>query len=126
MLRACTLAFTSLWEDHLHLISFAYNNSYNASIKITLLEVLFVRKFRLLFYWTTSKKESYLDLRCLYISRIVKFNNIKGNSRPKKKLADIRCRVLQLQVGESVFLKISPMIFILISVKLSLIFIGLF
>jgi len=32
MLRACVLDFKESWEDHLHLVEFSYNNSYQASI----------------------------------------------------------------------------------------------
>ncbi|MBM1124178.1 DDE-type integrase/transposase/recombinase, partial [Klebsiella pneumoniae] len=32
MLRACVLDFGGSWEDHLHLVEFAYNNSYHSSI----------------------------------------------------------------------------------------------
>ena len=32
MLWACVLGFGGSWEDHLHLVEFAYNNSYQTSI----------------------------------------------------------------------------------------------
>ncbi|MCI49010.1 retrotransposon protein, partial [Trifolium medium] len=32
MLRACVLEDEGSWSDYLHLIEFAYNNSYHASI----------------------------------------------------------------------------------------------
>ena len=32
MLRACVLDFNGIWEEHLPLLEFAYNNSYQASI----------------------------------------------------------------------------------------------
>ena len=32
MLQACVLDFRGSWEDHLHLVEFAYNNSYQVSI----------------------------------------------------------------------------------------------
>jgi hypothetical protein len=34
----------SRWEDYLHLVEFAYNNGYQASLKIILFEVLYGRK----------------------------------------------------------------------------------
>ena len=32
MLRACVLDFKGIWDDHLPLIEFAYNNNFQASI----------------------------------------------------------------------------------------------
>ena len=32
MLRACVLDFGGSWEEHLHLVEFAYNKSYHSSI----------------------------------------------------------------------------------------------
>ena len=34
MLRACVLDFRGSWEDHLPLVEFAYNNSYQSSIEM--------------------------------------------------------------------------------------------
>ena len=44
MLRACVLDFGGSWEDHLHLVEFSYNNSYQASIKMPPFEALYGRK----------------------------------------------------------------------------------
>ena len=35
MLRTCVLDLGGSWEDHLHLVEFAYNNSYQASIEMS-------------------------------------------------------------------------------------------
>jgi hypothetical protein len=44
MLRACVLSWRGSWEDHLALAEFAYNNSYQASIKMTPYEALYGRR----------------------------------------------------------------------------------
>ncbi|WMV13914.1 hypothetical protein MTR67_007299 [Solanum verrucosum] len=36
MLKACVIDFKGNWDDHLHLIEFAYNNSYHSSIGMAL------------------------------------------------------------------------------------------
>ncbi|TYJ95735.1 ty3-gypsy retrotransposon protein [Cucumis melo var. makuwa] len=41
MLRACALEFRGSWDSHLHLMEFAYNNSYQATIGITPFEALY-------------------------------------------------------------------------------------
>ena len=53
MLRACMLNFKGFWEDHLHLTEFAYNNSYQASIKMTSFEALHGGSVDLLYAGTT-------------------------------------------------------------------------
>jgi hypothetical protein len=44
MLRACVLSWKGSWEDHLALAEFAYNNSYQASIKMAPFEALYGRR----------------------------------------------------------------------------------
>ena len=43
LLRACVLDFEGSWEDHLHLVEFAYNNSYQSSIGMAPYEALYGR-----------------------------------------------------------------------------------
>ena len=40
MLRACVLDLKGSWEEHLPLVEFAYNNSYQASIQMAPYEAL--------------------------------------------------------------------------------------
>jgi hypothetical protein len=46
MLRSCILDFGGSWESHLHLIEFAYNNSYHSSIGMAPFEALYGRPCR--------------------------------------------------------------------------------
>jgi hypothetical protein len=41
MLRACALKYEKSWDKSLPYIEFSYNNSYRASIKMTLFEALY-------------------------------------------------------------------------------------
>ena len=43
MLRAYVLDLKGSWEEHLLLVEFAYNNSYQASIQMAPYEALYVR-----------------------------------------------------------------------------------
>ena len=43
MLQACILDLKGSWEEHLSLVEFAYNNSYQASIQMTPYEALYRR-----------------------------------------------------------------------------------
>ena len=52
MLRACVLDSRGSWEDHLPLVEFAYNNSYQASIQMAPYEALYGRPCRSPLCWT--------------------------------------------------------------------------
>ncbi|KAA0056320.1 gag protease polyprotein [Cucumis melo var. makuwa] len=52
MLRACVLKFSGSWDSHLHLMEFAYNNSYQATIVMARFEALY------------GRQKSYADERC--------------------------------------------------------------
>ncbi|KAL4020839.1 hypothetical protein IC575_019626 [Cucumis melo] len=41
MLRACALEFPGSWDSHLHLMEFAYNNSFQATIGMAPFEALY-------------------------------------------------------------------------------------
>lgn len=43
LLQASMLDFGDIWEEHLHLVEFAYNNSYQANIEIVPFEALYAR-----------------------------------------------------------------------------------
>ena len=46
MIRACVLDHKGSWEEHLPLVEFVYNNSYQASIQMTPYEALYRRPCR--------------------------------------------------------------------------------
>ena len=52
MLRACVLDLKGSWEEHLLLIEFAYNNSYQVSIQMAPYEALYGRPCRSPICWT--------------------------------------------------------------------------
>ena len=51
MLQACVLDLKGSWEEHLPLVEFAYNNSYQASIQMAPYEALYGRPCRSPIYW---------------------------------------------------------------------------
>src|SRR4051812_40375356 len=58
MLRACVKDFEGSWEDHLHLVEFAYNNSYQASIGMAPYEALYGRPCRSPMCWVEAGESS--------------------------------------------------------------------
>ncbi|KAK6140805.1 hypothetical protein DH2020_025454 [Rehmannia glutinosa] len=81
MLRACTLDLQGSWDSHLPLAKFAYNNSYQATIGMAPYEALYGRKCRSPLHWEISRQKSY---------------------------ADKRRKDLEFEVGDEVFLRLSP------------------
>ena len=58
MLRACVLDLKGSWEEHLPLVEFAYNNSYQASIQMAPYEALYGRPCRSPICWTEVGESS--------------------------------------------------------------------
>jgi hypothetical protein len=58
MLRACVLSWKGSWEDHLALVEFAYNNSYQASIKMAPFEAFYGRRCISPLCWETFGERS--------------------------------------------------------------------
>ena len=54
MLQACTLAQGTKWEDCLPYAEFSYNNSFQASLKMSPYEALYGRKCRTPLNWSQS------------------------------------------------------------------------
>ena len=46
MLRACVLDLKGSWEEHLPLVEFTYNNSYQVSIQMEPYEALYGKPYR--------------------------------------------------------------------------------
>ncbi|GJX37529.1 putative reverse transcriptase domain-containing protein [Tanacetum coccineum] len=59
MLRACVMDFEKVWDRHLPLIEFCYNNNYHTSIKAAPFEALYGHKCRSPIYWAEVGDVSY-------------------------------------------------------------------
>jgi hypothetical protein len=53
----------SKWEDYLHLVEFAYNNGYQASLKMSPFEALYGRKCNTLVSWDNSVDRAVIEAR---------------------------------------------------------------
>ena len=58
MLRACVLDHKGSWEEHLPLVKFSYNNSYQASIQMKPYEALYGRPCRSPICWAEVGESS--------------------------------------------------------------------
>ena len=111
MLGACVQDHKGSWEEHLPLVEFSYNNSYQASVQMAPYEALYGRSYRSRIGWTevgessitgpdlirdTSEKVSLIRQRLLMAQR------------RQKSYADVRRRPLEFEVRDHVFLKVMP------------------
>ena len=68
LLRACTLDLKGNWDDHLPLVEFAYNNSFQASIGMAPFEGLYGRKCRSLVCWDDIGERKLLGLELVQLT----------------------------------------------------------
>jgi hypothetical protein len=112
MLHACVLIDGQKWENHLPLAEFSYNNSYQESIKMSPFEALYGQPYRKQLSWSKSGE------RVIFGPNIVteveeKVKQIQANilaahSR-QKSYTDKRRRPMEFEVGDQVYLRVSPM-----------------
>ena len=62
MLQGCVLDFPGSWERYISLMEFAYNNSYQSNIGISLYEALYGRRCRTPMCWTYLDKHKIIGL----------------------------------------------------------------
>ena len=111
MLQACVLDHKGSWEEHLPLVEFAYNNSYQASIQMAPYEALYGRPCISPLCWTEVRESSITgpDLIRDTFEKVslIRQRLLTAQSR-QKSYADIRRRPLEFEVGDHVFLKVMP------------------
>ena len=111
MLRACVLDHKGSWEEHLPLVEFAYNNSYQASIQMASYEVLYGRPCRSPLCWTEVGESSIIGPDMIRDTSekviLIRQRILTAQSR-QKSYAGVRRRPLEFEVGDHVFLKVMP------------------
>ncbi|KAA0053234.1 DNA/RNA polymerases superfamily protein [Cucumis melo var. makuwa] len=112
MLRACALEFPGSWDSHLHLMEFAYNNSYQATIGMAPFEALYGKCCRSPVCWDEVGEQRLMGPE-LVQSTNEAIQKIKSRMRTaqsrQKSYADVRRKDLEFEVGDKVFLKVAPM-----------------
>ncbi|MCF8701880.1 hypothetical protein L3054_10855 [Corynebacterium sp. MC-10] len=112
MLRACVIDFRGSWDEHLPLVEFAYNNSYQSSIQMAPYEALYGRKCRSPIGWFDVGETVLIGPEVIQQAvdkvKMIRERLLSAQSR-QKSYADKRRRPLEFQIGDWVFLKVSPM-----------------
>ncbi|RVX02411.1 Transposon Ty3-G Gag-Pol polyprotein [Vitis vinifera] len=112
LLRACSLDLKGNWDDYLPLVEFAYNNSFQASIGMAPFEALYGRRCRSPVCWDDVGEKKLLgpELVQLTVKKVSLIKErLKAAQSRQKSYADNRRRDLEFEVGDHVFLKVSPM-----------------
>ncbi|KAL2243581.1 UNVERIFIED_CONTAM: Transposon Tf2-12 polyprotein [Sesamum indicum] len=111
MMRACTMEFKGNWDDHLPLMEFAYNNSFHSSIGMAPYEALYGRRCRSPICWDIEGLRQLegpeLVQETVEKVQVVK-KCLKAAQDRQKNYVDQHRREMEYEVGDKVFLKISP------------------
>jgi hypothetical protein len=111
-LRACALQHGGSWDKSLPYAEFSYNNSYQASLKMSPFEVLYGRKCRTPLYWDQTGERQFFGPELIQEAeeqvRIIR-ENLRVAQTRQKSYADNRRRPLEFEEGDYVYLKVSPL-----------------
>jgi hypothetical protein len=112
MLRACALDFEGSWEEHLPLAEFSYNNSYQSISKWHHLKHSTEGSADHLFagYEPGASKEFHPDYikEKQHVIDIIR-DRLKIAQSRQKSYVDSKRMIWELQVGDMVYLRVSPM-----------------
>ena len=105
------LDFPGSWDRYISLMEFSYNNSYQSSICMAPYEALYGRKCRTPVCWTKLNKHKVIGLDLVKETKekiwIIQ-QRLKAVSDKKKSYADLKRKDKEYEVGDKVFLKVSP------------------
>jgi hypothetical protein len=111
MLRACALQDKIGWDKRLPYAEFSYNNSYQASLKMSPFEALYGRNCTTPLHWDQPGERQVFDpdifLEAEENIRMVR-ENLKAAQSRQRSYADTIRRELNFEVGDYVYLKVSP------------------
>ena len=112
MLRACTLAQGTKWEDCLPYAEFSYNNSFQASLKMSPYEALYGRKCRTPLNWSqTGDSRIFGTDLMLEAEKQVKEirDRLQLAKSRQKSYYDAKHRQISFEPREHVYLRVTPM-----------------
>jgi hypothetical protein len=112
MLRACALQYGRSWDKSLSYAEFSYNNSYQESLQMAPFEMLYGQRCQTLLFWSEAGERKVFGPDILQEAKkqvhMVRENLRVAQSR-QKSYANRRRRELSFEVGDFLYLKVSPM-----------------
>jgi hypothetical protein len=112
MLRACALKYGKSWDKSLPYAEFSYNNNYQGSIEIAPYEALYGRYCRTPLFWSQTGQRQVFGPEVLKDAEKqvqMVHESLKVAQSQQKSYADKRRRDLSFEIGDFVYLKVSPM-----------------
>jgi transposase InsO family protein len=112
LLRACVLTYNTDWEKSLPYVEFSYKNSYQASLKMAPFEALYGRKCRTPLMWSEVGERTFFGPATIVEAEenVAKVReNLKIAQSRQKSYADRKRKDVLFDVGEHVYLKVSPL-----------------
>jgi hypothetical protein len=112
MLRACVLEHQGSWDQNLPWAELSYNNSYQESLKMAPFEVLYGRRCRTPQNWIEPGEKVIFgpDLVKEVEATVHRIqDNLKAAKSCQETYANKRHRPLEFDVGDHVYLRVSPM-----------------
>jgi hypothetical protein len=111
MLRAYAIKHGGSWDKSLPYAEFSYNNSYQASLKMSPFEALYGRKCRTPLYWDQTGERQFFGPEIIQEVeeqvRMIQENLWIAQTR-QKSYADNWRRPLEFEEGDHVYVKVSP------------------
>ena len=111
MLRGCVLDFSGSWDRYIPLMEFAYNNSYQSSIGMAPYEALYGRRCRTPTCWTELDEHKIIGPDLVKDTKekvqIIQQRLKTANDR-QRSYANLKRKDIKFEVGDRLFLKVSP------------------
>jgi hypothetical protein len=112
MLRACALQYGRSWDKSLPYAEFSYNNSYQESLKMASFKMLYGQRCQTPLFWNEMGERRVFGPDILEeVEKQVRMvrENLRVTQSRQKSYNDHRRRELCFEVGDFVYLKVSPM-----------------
>jgi hypothetical protein len=112
MLRACALQYGRSWDKCLSFAEFSYNNNYQESLKMAPFDMLYGRRCRTLLFWSEAGERKVFGPDILQeVKKQVRMvrEKLRVAQSRQKSYTDHRRRDISFDVGDFVYLKVSPM-----------------
>ena len=109
--ESCAIDCEGSWDRHIPLVEFVYNNSFQSSIGMAPYEALYGRKCRTLLCWTELSERKVIGPDLIQeTEEKVKMirERLKVAIDRQKSYADMKKKDIRYEIGEKVFLKVSP------------------
>ena len=105
------MEFPRRWDRYIPLMEFSYNNSYQASIGMASYETLYGWRCRTPVCWTELNEHKMISPDRVKDTKekvqVIR-QRLKAASDQQKSYADLKRRDIEYEVGDKVFLKVSP------------------